>query len=305
MVSLENGAILTRARMNGGAFLLPPSLWLEVTGPDALRYLNSQITADLRKISLGHVLKACLLTPKGRLIALLNITKQKEEAFIIETDLSLRDTVLERLQRYLVTDEVTIKIISQPQSVHVFGDISTHAEINEMTGTLISRLGVSGKDVELSLLSSLPMTAHTSLLSADMIEILRIEKQIPSWGFDITSETLPPEARLEKDYIDYEKGCYLGQEVISRLKSVGHVNRLLYGFISKDEITANMDIYSLEDSEKSLGKITSAALQYDSKQSIALGYLRRGAEDISFLVARDIDSGRESSIAIRNSLSPF
>jgi glycine cleavage system aminomethyltransferase T len=86
---------------------------------------------------------------------------------------------------------------------------------------------------------------------------------------------------------------------------VGHVNRLLYGFISKDEITANMAIYSLEDSERSLGKITSVAIQYDSKQSIALGYLRRGAEDVSFLVARDIDSGRESSIAIRNSLSPF
>ncbi|MDH4470901.1 MAG: hypothetical protein QE493_08055 [Verrucomicrobiae bacterium] len=361
MSALENKALLKKARSEGGAFATAPSSYLRVSGADRLRYLNGQITADLRKLSLGHSLSACLLTPKGRLVALLSITIEGE-AFLIETDPLMEKVVLERLERYLVADDVVIEVITPPDTIHFFGPLAHHPEIEDAPGTLISRIGFPGKDLtqifhtdsnasckslidttgsnfcssgmkhiavvedpplpnlhqplqspqhdeyeisdlETARFSSLPSIGPTILLSPNLVEILRIEQKIPRWGFELTSETLPPEARLEEKCIDYEKGCYLGQEVISRLKSLGHVNRLLYGFTSKEKILPGMDIYIKEDPSQSVGIITSAALQIDSGSFIALGYLRRGSENRSHYIAQDPKSVHQSNIIINNTLS--
>jgi folate-binding protein YgfZ len=306
MSQLENNnhMLLSKARTEGGAFLLPSRLLLRVSGSDRLRYLNGQVTADLRKLSLGTSLQACLLTPKGRLVALLVITME-EDAFLIETDLSLQDSVVERLERYLVADDVTIEVITPPETIHCFGKCSQHSEIQHADGTITSRLGVSGKDVDAALFSSLPVSTKMRLLSSELVELLRIEQQIPRWGFELTSNTLPPEARLEEACIDYEKGCYLGQEVISRLKSVGHVNRLLYSFISEEEITPGMEIFSEEESSRALGTLTSTALQYDSGHWIALGYLGRGSENAPSFFAKNAETGWKRQIALVNKLYTY
>jgi folate-binding protein YgfZ len=321
--TLENKSLLEKSRIEGGAFLLPPFSHLRLSGDDSLRYLNGQITADLRKLSSGNSLPACLLTPKGRLVAFLNIFKQ-EESFLIEMDCSLQEVVLERLERYLVTDNVSIEVVTPPKTIHIFGPLAQHPEIQNIPGTLISRIGFPGKDLvqkfhaELlekpgsqmdskidSLFPSLPSGLLTTLLPADLVEVLRIEQKIPRWGFELTSETLPPEAGLEIKCIDYEKGCYLGQEVISRLKSIGHVNRLLHGFISKEIIFPGMEIFSKRDILHSIGIITSVALQNDSGYYVALGYLRRGAELASTLLAKDANSGAYKNIVMSSNLSSF
>lgn len=300
MNSLENQVLLTKIRAEGGAYRVPPSLLLRVSGKDAFRYLNSQITADLHKLSLGNSLKACLLSPKGRLVALLNIW-MREEVFFIETDITLQEIVVERLERYVVADDVSFEVMTPPASIHLFGNVSKQSQVQEVDGILISRLGFPGKDLDISDFSSLTFLtpyAPVNLLSMDFIEILRIEQQIPRWGFEITAQTLPPEARLERDCIDYEKGCYLGQEIISRLKSLGHVNRLLYAFSSEEEVTSDMSIYSQEDSMLPLGKITSAGIQYDSKRFIALGYLSRGSERASAFFAKSCNADIKRNISL-------
>ena len=321
--TLENKSLLKKSRCEGGAFLLPPFSHLRLSGDDSFRYLNGQITADLSKLSPGDSLPACLLTPKGRLVAFLNIFKQ-DESFLIEMDSSLQEVVLERLERYLVADNVSIEVVTPPKTIHIFGPLAKHPEIQNIPGTLISRIGFPGKDLTQifhtdllrkpgsqidskieSLFPSLPSGLLTTLLPADLVEVLRIEQKIPRWGFELTPETLPPEARLEIKCIDYEKGCYLGQEVISRLKSLGHVNRLLHGFISKEIILPNMEIFSALDPLQSIGIITSVALQNDSGYYIALGYLRRGAEHAASLLAKDVNSEIYKNIVISSNLSPF
>ncbi|MFZ4115325.1 MAG: YgfZ/GcvT domain-containing protein [Chthoniobacterales bacterium] len=304
MSPLENNkhVFLSNARTEGGVFFVPSRLLLRVSGKDSLRYLNGQVTADLRKISPENALQACLLTPKGRLVALLAITIE-HDTFLIETDALLQDSVIERLERYLVADDVTIEVITPPEIIHCFGKFSEVPEIQRAHGVVTSRLGFSGKDLDAALFSSLSVSTQTKPLSNQLVELLRIEQKIPRWGFELTNETLPPEARLEEDCINYEKGCYLGQEVISRLKSLGHVNRLLYGFISQEEIKPGMEIFSEQEPSRVLGTLTSTALQYDSGRWIALGYLRRGSENALSLFAKNPETGDVAQLHVRKSTS--
>jgi folate-binding protein YgfZ len=112
-----------------------------------------------------------------------------------------------------------------------------------------------------------------------LVELVRIEAGIPRWGRELHEDTLPPEAGLDRTHIDYAKGCYIGQEVISRIKSVGHVNRRLTGFISApgEPLQAGWSVFAPGDSAKPVGELTSAAWSFALAKPVALGYLRRGS----------------------------
>ncbi len=99
---------------------------------------------------------------------------------------------------------------------------------------------------------------------------------MPRWGAELTEETLPPEAGLDQTAIDYHKGCYIGQEVISRIKSVGHVNRHLAGFTAPAPLAPGMTLHPADDPGKTAGEITSAAWSFGLETWAALGYLKRG-----------------------------
>jgi folate-binding protein YgfZ len=122
-------------------------------------------------------------------------------------------------------------------------------------------------------------------LTPALLEVVRIEHGIPRWGRELGEETLPPEAGLDATHIDYHKGCYIGQEVISRLKSVGHVNRRLVGFThaettpgdSSPLLPPGMRIFAAGDETKQIGEITSSAFSLALAKPVALGYLRREA----------------------------
>ena len=87
--------------------------------------------------------------------------------------------------------------------------------------------------------------------------------------------------------MDFHKGCYIGQEVISRLRSVGHVNRELRGFVSAEgaPLTEGARIFSATDPTRDLGRITSAAFSFALDRPVAFGYLRRDAAGAEFLAA--------------------
>ena len=120
------------------------------------------------------------------------------------------------------------------------------------------------------------------LLDPSVVETLRIERGIPVWGREVDTGTLPPEAGLDRTCIDYDRGCYPGQEVISRLKSIGKVNRLLSGFVAGEPgrpLVPGMTIAAGEGGGSgSVGRITSAVMPPDGSPCVALGYLPRGAE---------------------------
>ena len=117
-----------------------------------------------------------------------------------------------------------------------------------------------------------------SPIDAETAENLRIERGIARWGNELSEEVIPNEAGLDKWAINYTKGCYLGQEVISRIKSVGHVNRHLRGLLPAAGIGLEIGdkLFADPGSEKEIGRITSIGRSRRLDRTIALGYVRRG-----------------------------
>ena len=109
------------------------------------------------------------------------------------------------------------------------------------------------------------------------MEVFRIEEGIGRWNREWTNEIMPVEANLEESSIDYEKGCYIGQEVISRMKMSGQRNKKLCGFVSlyDSPLEPGMKIFSLGEEKKEAGWITSAVHSKRLGQEIALGYIKR------------------------------
>lgn len=267
---------LKQVRQEGGMFMLPERLIVRVTGNDRLRYLNGQVTNDLTRLVPGEAMQACLLTPKGKLSAVLWVTL-REDVILLEAPSELAEELPARLERYLVADDVVLEIVPSDPTIHVFGELLNDPGLEKISGVLIERLGFPGKDFQRLELPDDFLKQH-QVLSEDEVETLRIEQGIPQWGKELTTDRLPPEAYLELKAIDYNKGCYVGQEVISRLRSVGHVNRLLVSLIATEEeevLKSGMKLYSLEDRERSIGFITSAIQSSSTKKNIALGYLTR------------------------------
>ena len=116
-------------------------------------------------------------------------------------------------------------------------------------------------------------------------EVMRIEQGIPRWGHELTNEIIPIEANLEQRTIDYQKGCYIGQEVISRMKMSGQTNKRLCGLISLDglPLQPGLKLATPSNAGKEVGWITSATRS--EKREIALGYVKRGFNDVGTKLA--------------------
>jgi folate-binding protein YgfZ len=108
--------------------------------------------------------------------------------------------------------------------------------------------------------------------------VFRIERGIPRWGRELTNDIIPVEANLEATSVDYGKGCYIGQEVISRMKMSGQTNKRLCGLISASELPLEPEtrLTSEIDPMRDAGWITSATRSARVGAEIALGYVKRG-----------------------------
>ena len=130
---------------------------------------------------------------------------------------------------------------------------------------------MAGLDCWLAAGEEIGELADISVLEGDELEALRIERGVPAWGKELTEGMLPPEAALEATDISYSKGCYIGQEVISRIKSAGKVPRRL--------VCLHFDAaIPTEGLEMEGGQLTSISPISKDGQRRAMGYLKRGVE---------------------------
>ncbi|MEI8313799.1 MAG: hypothetical protein WCH98_23895, partial [Verrucomicrobiota bacterium] len=222
---------LRNLRRSGGFFPLEQKSRIRLTGADRVRYLNGQLTVDIFKLAEGIALPALLLTAKGKLCAPLFVSKDGD-SLVVEIEECLREQTLARLDQYIISDDVALEDYTPTSpGFHVFGTVAPPADALK-----ISRLGVGGFDTGHE-------PADLPMADAGEIEFLRIERALPRWGFELDSNTLPQEARLDSSSVDFNKGCYVGQEVVSRLKSVGRVNRRLHAFRGSLEPTTEERLF--------------------------------------------------------------
>jgi folate-binding protein YgfZ len=267
---------------NDAFFDLSARTKLRVTGADRLRYLNGQISNDLRKATENWALHACVLTAKGKINAEVFIVREGE-SFLIDSGAEMREQLAARLERYVIADDVLIEDVTEQFALlHLIGD-ATDDVLAGSRAVESDRYGVPGMDLwtdaakhDLVLQS---LRARFSFCSADEEEALRIERGIPRWGHELTEEIIPTEANLESSTIDYAKGCYIGQEVISRIKMSGQTNKRLCGLITTAAagLRPGLRLFSLD--ARDAGWVTSVAMSKRLGKQIALGFVKRGFGD--------------------------
>src|SRR6266576_4218723 len=255
---------MTQASPAGqGAFLdLSTRAKFRVTRTDRFRFLNGQITNDLRKASETVAMEACVLNAKGKLNAHIFIAALGE-SLLIDAEPELRETLRARLERYVIADDVQIDDVTSEFS---FFHVSTEEPLAPDSGRIVSarRFTATGWDVwsDPARHDAVRHELASAYLFIDSAaaDVMRIEQGLPRWGRELTDEIIPIEANLEQRAIDYQKGCYIGQEVISRIKMSGQTNKRLCGLLSLGDIPLQpgMKLAATSAKGKEAGWITSA-----------------------------------------------
>ncbi|BCU77451.1 hypothetical protein [Luteolibacter sp. LG18] len=257
---------------------LPAPVLLEVRGPDARRYLNGQLTQDVRLVADGtKALYACVTDAKGKLQFRVTLHGRPDGALRVACDHEGGEDLLARLDRYLISDDAEIVDISAEwKRVHVTAPEAPAVE-GGSHAVAIDRIGVLGWDVWIPAGESHAAEA-LPIWPADEVEAARIAAGIPAWGRELEAGMLPPEAGLERTDISYSKGCYIGQEVISRIKSAGKVNRRLTKLLVPESAAceAGASLRTAEGAEA--GVITSVSPVVSDGRRVLLGYVKRSAE---------------------------
>jgi len=310
------------------------------SGADRLRYLNGQLTQDLKRLAPGRALPACVTSAKGRLQAEVwaSFEGGADGPVALDAASELREALAARLERYIVADDVVLEddtgragllhcigfapgqAASPGSSQAPFqapagagvaapiaapldaspgnpkgtavgvqdGALEFPAVLRDLPRVAAFRLGQEGWDVRVPLdrLDAVKLALDGLLATAADWEALRISRGIPVWGAELDENTLPPEAGLERTHIDYHKGCYIGQEVISRLKSVGHVNRSLCRFLGSGPQKPAPGTVFFTATGVEAGVLTSVACA-GAAGFVALGYVKRAhAAETSFMCGK-------------------
>ena len=263
-----------------------------VTGPDAWSYLQNLVSADLDPIGDGQGAHSLLLTPQGKLDVDFRLLRVGDEVWL-DCDPGFGEQLTASLNRFRirVQCEVTDRTgswgslaVRGPGALDVASALGVdtpaapHAHARFDDGAVVVRVpwpGGDGFDVvgpptsaaaAMDRLSS----AGVPVCSGEAFEGLRIEAGVPRQGFELDDRTIPQEAFLECDAVSFTKGCFLGQELVCRIDTRGHVNKYLRRLTGLEgppprgaEIVAG---------EKVVGTVTSSA------PAAALGYVRREVE---------------------------
>jgi len=282
-------------RNEGGFFRIEGRAWFRLGGTDRIRYLNGQVSNDVRKLTPGTAMQACVLSVKGKLDAVVWMWAM-EDGILVECDAEIAEPLGMRLEKYIVADDVTVEQVEPNEELHVFGPAA-----DLMPGDVVlrrmERMGVPGVDVPAKSDFDLPREC-----SGELRELLRIERGIPAWGRELNADTLPAEAGLDATAVDFHKGCYIGQEVVSRIRSVGHANRTLEKFVveSGEIPAAGAELFLPGEFEgRPAGVVTSSLYHFGLSRGAGLCYIKRGID-----LGASLETAKGSG-ATRIKLRPF
>ena len=277
---------------------------LQFTGPDRLSFLQGMLSNDLRGLQTFDGQYAALLTQQGKAVADVRVLCAMN-SFYLDFWEPLQEKILSHLNRYLIADEVEIAdrtaeyatlSLQGPQSAALLRALAGHVDLPQrpaghamvtIAGAAVcavveNRGGGSGFDLIVpksdiqEIAGRLDQAGHAygMLWVGDTAQqLLRIEAGIPLYGVDFDENNLLLEVGLDQA-VSFNKGCYLGQEVVERIRSRGHVNKKLCGLLleSQSPVQAGAAIHK---DDKPVGVVTSAVLSPSLGRAIALGYVAK------------------------------
>lgn len=277
-----------------------------LTGADRVRFLHGQVTNDIKRLGNGEGCYAALVTAKGKMQSDLNIYSLPSE-LLLDFEPGLASRVSQRLERFIVADDVEVVDVgtayglwtvqgpraqSALRQLNWFSDLpgaayqivqASEPGLGELYLANHPRLGSVGFDLfapagalhaVAEALTESARSAGGCLCGWQAFEATRIEARIPRFGVDMDETHIPIECGIESRAISYRKGCYIGQEVLNRIHSIGHVNRMLRALrmdAPPDELPMPGD--KLVKDGKDVGYVTSATRIPASNSVRALGYV--------------------------------
>lgn len=209
-----------------------PACWLRASGPDAAAFLQGQFTNELRGLTPGNAAYGLWLSVKGKVLADSFVVRGHADDFWIGSYYSAAAVVRDRLESHIIADDVTLEDATADwRAVSVW---NPRAEPRAIPGAGFVFAGRRGAERNFEWV--FPRAEEAAVraqldgireLTTEEVGRLRIEAAIPAVPADIGPSDLPNEGGLEAEAVSYTKGCYLGQEVMARLKSMGQVRRRL------------------------------------------------------------------------------
>jgi aminomethyltransferase len=288
---------LRAVRESAGLFRLPGRGVIEVSGGDRARWLDGMISADVKALAPGNGAPGLLLTRQGRIVADLHVLA-RADAFWLELEAAALPGVVQRLAGYVIADDVTLADRS-PELARFAVEGPRAAERLAAAGADASGLApygwreasIAGAPLTLAAygFTGLPafqlfvpagaaeavsdalLATGLAPASGDTLECLRIAAGLPWLGRELDESVLPAEARLDAA-ISTTKGCYTGQEVVTRMRSRGRVRHLLVGLRFDGDVLPAHGA-EIEGDAGRIGQVTSSVLSPE-EGAIGLGFVR-------------------------------
>jgi folate-binding protein YgfZ len=265
-----------------------------------VRWLNGMITNNVRDLAVGHGVYAFLLNPQGHILGDL-IAYNLGDYLLVDTDRSQLEKILATFDHYIIMDDVEVAdVTAQLSAIGLAGPDSE--SVLRKAGFEAPKLppleiaDVSGQQAKMSIVRGerdafasyeiwvAPERAASvrdelqrsgaMLVGREALELYRIALGVPVYGKDIRERDLPQETGQERA-LNFSKGCYVGQEIVERIRSRGAVHRKFTGFTVTGAVPAPGT--KIQTQAKDVGEITSSAVipSADGEHTVALGYIRR------------------------------
>lgn len=279
--------------------------WFSFIGPDRTRYLNAILTNNVRDLAPGEAVPSLLLNAQGHILAEMEVLALPE-SFLVTTYALVRESLAAAFEKYIIMDDVTMTDETDGLGALALEGPASPSVLEKLCGVRLGELSELGhREVEIAGIAcriqrrSIGATPSADVTAAranlpqlwdilresvaqhggcaagyNALSAVRLEAGVPWFGYDFDGNTLTHEAGLENSHISYTKGCYLGQEIVERVRSRGHVNRhlALLKFSGK-EIPARGALLTV--SGKDAGHVTRAAWSPMHGSPIAMAMLRR------------------------------
>lgn len=306
-----------RALREGAAFLpLAGRAAIEVRGGDRAVFLHGQTSQDVKGLAAGRLAYAAILTNRGRIEADLWIWNPGDR-LLLEAEGPLRESVLARLRKFVISEDVSIEDASGSisairlagprapavlEATHGAGSLDPGAfaepacfpgpiragRLPETAGGGFTLLVPPG---ESDALVAALAAAGAEPAPSEAWETLRIERGIPRLGADFGEESFPAECGLDETAVSFSKGCYVGQETVARMHTYGGPRRRLVG-LALGGATAPAPGARIWLAGAEIGAVTSACLSPALGRPVALGYVKTEHAAPGTRVEVDSSAGR-------------
>jgi folate-binding protein YgfZ len=277
--------------------------YFEFTGPDRVRYLNAILTNDIKALPDNHGIPSLFLNPQGHIQAEMEVFALGEKLLCVSYAM-VREHLIPALDKYIIMDDVTLTDRTDALTTLAIEGPNAAAAALAVSGIELSAIenlqsreaNVGGVPCRVTKRSPIGLASAEFLVAREHAEALwnildqavrqagggpvgylalntvRLESGIPWFGYDFGEKQIPHEAGIEESHISYTKGCYIGQEIVERVRSRGQVNRVrvTLRFDAQPDKSAPL----LSDG-KEVGNITRVGFSPALNAWIGMGYLRR------------------------------